>query len=118
MYWICGSRLDYGFRWFLAGCVIVSSRFRCDTRMIQVNTARSVLVPVGGTCGTSPFPGTINSGGENCFHLPCIFPAGSVLIPTRNDANSLEYTKDPESFGRIRRKEPSTWVCNEFTITI
>jgi hypothetical protein len=47
---------------------------------------------------------------EYYFRLPCIFPAGSVWIPSGNGGNALEYTTDPGSSGGIRPTERSTWV--------
>ena len=61
-----------------------------DSVMILADTVAFLFVPVAGIGGIVSGSGTGKFRPEYCFHLPCIFPAGSVVIRTGNGGKSLE----------------------------
>jgi hypothetical protein len=92
--------LDFGVSDTL--CVpIISGEIRCCFRLIPIgyDDDSMIILPDIVTCrffSSSRNLWDVSGSGtgkfrrENCFHLPCVFPAGSVVILTGNGGKSPE----------------------------
>ncbi len=117
--------LKSGSGWHSVSSVIVSGHFRADTMMIPYRSWRILRHSLffAGSRNRSDVAGSSTGKfrRENCFHLPCIFPAGSVVILTGKrqesagiDLVSSRFRQDPLDgiidLGTLQKRVPTKWI--------